>query len=229
MSDSTSASAIPGAWRCLLRSFAFAAGFALIVGALVATWGVRVFFVLLPVWGFVTGVAIGAQGLSAILNEGFLATLLSWGAGIVLGIVLAVTATLWVWAAVIVLAFGVGTTVGSGILIGLGLDPGVLPFAAGIALGAALVVLAIAIDAPVLLVAILSSLGGAAYVVAGALLVLGRLGLADLSGGAVAALRDQPLAIVGWLVLAAAALVVQLQEARGGLAGLRAPLDPSLA
>ncbi len=202
---------------------------ALIVGALVATWGVRVFFVLLPVWGFVTGVAIGAQGLSAILNEGFLATLLSWGAGIVLGIVLAVTATLWVWAAVIVLAFGVGTTVGSGILIGLGLDPGVLPFAAGIALGAALVVLAIAIDAPVLLVAILSSLGGAAYVVAGALLVLGRLGVGDLSGGAVAALRDQPLAIVGWLVLAAAALVVQLQEARGGLAGLRAPLDPSLA
>ena len=202
---------------------------ALIVGALVATWGVRVFFVLLPVWGFVTGVAIGAQGLSAILNEGFLATLLSWGAGIVLGIVLAVTATLWVWAAVIVLAFGVGTTVGSGILIGLGLDPGVVPFAAGIALGAALVVLAIAIDAPVLLVAILSSLGGAAYVVAGALLVLGRLGVGDLSGGAVAALRDQPLAIVGWLVLAAAALVVQLQEARGGLAGLRAPLDPSLA
>ena len=202
---------------------------ALIVGALVATWGVRVFFVLLPLWAFLTGVAIGAQGLSAVLNEGFLATLLSWGAGIVLGIVLAVTATLWVWAAVIVLAFGVGTTLGSGILLALGFEPGVLPFAAGIALGGVLVVLAIAIDAPVLLVAILSSLGGAAYVVAGALLILGRLEVADLSGGAVAALRDQPLAIVGWLVLAAAALIVQLQEARGGLSGLRAPLDPSLA
>ena len=202
---------------------------ALIVGALVATWGVRVFFVLLPLWAFLTGVAIGAQGLSAVLNEGFLATVLSWGAGIVLGIVLAVTATLWVWAAVIVLAFGVGTTLGSGILLALGFEPGVLPFAAGIALGGVLVVLAIAIDAPVLLVAILSSLGGAAYVVAGALLILGRLEVADLSGGAVAALRDQPLAIVGWLVLAAAALVVQLQEARGGLSGLRAPLDPSLA
>ena len=146
-----------------------------------------------------------------------------------LGVVLAVTATLWIWAAVIVLAFGVGTTVGSGVLLALGFEPGILPFAAGIALGAALVVLAIAIDGPVLLVAILSSLGGAAYVVAGALLILGRLEVADLSGGAVAALRDQPLAIVGWLVLAAGALVVQLQEARGGLAGLRVPLDPSRA
>jgi len=202
---------------------------ALVVGALVATWGVRVFFVLLPLWAFITGVAIGAQGLAAVLNEGFLATLLSWGLGIVLGVVLAVTATLWIWAAVIVLAFGVGTAVGSGILLALGFGPGILPFAAGIALGAALVVLAIAIDGPVLLVAILSSLGGAAYVVAGALLILGRLELGDLSGGAVAALRDQPLAIVGWLVLAAGALVVQLQEARGGLAGLRVPLDPSRA
>ena len=202
---------------------------ALVVGALVATWGVRVFFVLLPLWAFITGVAIGAQGLAAVLNEGFLATLLSWGAGIVLGVVLAVTATLWIWAAVLVLAFGVGTTVGSGILLALGFEPGILPFAAGIALGAALVVLAIAIDAPVLLVAVLSSLGGAAYIVAGALLILGRLEVADLSGGAVAALRDQPLALVGWLVLAAGALVVQLQEARGGLAGLRVPLDPSRA
>jgi hypothetical protein len=33
------------------------------------------------------------------------------------------------------------------------------------------------------------------------------------------------MAIVGWLVLAAAALVYQLQEAGGGLAGLRARLD----
>lgn len=198
---------------------------ALVVGALVATWGVRVFFLLLPLWGFIAGLAIGAQGLAAVLNEGFLATLVSWAAGIALGLVFAVTAVLWVWAAVIVLAFSVGTTVGSGLLLALGFSPGILPFAAGIVLGAALVVLAIAIDAPVLLVAILTSLGGAAYAVAGALLFLGRLELADLSGGAVGAIRGEPLAVVGWLVLAAAALVVQLQEARGGIAGLRLRLD----
>ena len=203
---------------------------ALIVGALVATWGVRVFFVLLPLWAFLTGVAIGAQGLSAVLNEGFLATVLSWGAGIVLGIVLAVTATLWVWAAVIVLAFGVGTTLGQRDPAGARRrarrccrSPRGSPWAPSSSSSPSRSTRRCCWWPSC------SSLGGAAYVVAGALLILGRLEVADLSGGAVAALRDQPLAIVGWLVLAAAALVVQLQEARGGLAGLRAPLDPSLA
>jgi hypothetical protein len=202
---------------------------ALVVGGLVATYGVRVFYLLLPLWGFLSGFVLGAQGVATLLNEGFLATVVGWGAGIALGAVFAVTAILWVWAAVLVLAFTVGSTVGSGLLIDLGLNPGILPFAAGLALGVALVVVAIAIDGPTLLVAILTSFGGAAWVVAGALLVLGALEIADLSSGAIGALRDAPLAIVGWLVVAVAALVVQLQEARGGLAGLRLHLDQPVA
>ncbi len=201
----------------------------LLVGALVTTYGVRLFYLLLPLWGFVAGVMLGAQGVSELLGDGFLATAASWAAGLVLGVTFAVTATLWFWAAVLVLAFSVGSGIGSGLLVTLGIDPGVLTFAAGLALGAALVVLAIAIDAPVLLVAALSALGGAALVVTGAMLILGRLEPSDLADGPVGALRGEPLLIAGWLALAALGLVHQLLDSADGNIGLRTRLDRSLA
>jgi hypothetical protein len=201
----------------------------LLAGALVTGYGARVFYVLLPLWGFVTGVMLGAEAVSALVGDGFLATTASWAAGLVLGIVLAVTAILWLWAAVLVLAFGVGSAIGSGLLLAIGLDPGILPFAAGIAVGAALVVLALALDAPLLLVATLSALGGAALVITAALLILGRFELADLAGGPVGALRGQPLLVAGWLALAALGLLHQLLDTAGGNVGLRTRLVHSLA
>ena len=201
----------------------------LLVGALVATNGVRLFYLLLPLWGFVAGVLLGAEGVSSLLGDGFLATVASWGAGLVLGVAFAVTATLWFWAAVLILAFGVGADIGQGVLAMLGVEAGILPFAAGLVVGAALVVLAIAVDAPVLLVAALSALGGAALVIDGALLILGRLEPGDLGEGALAAIHGQPVLIAGWLLLAGFALVHQLNDAAGGSVGLRTRLDRTVA
>jgi hypothetical protein len=197
-----------------------------LAGGLVALYGVRVFYLLLPLWGFVAGFLIGADAVTELLGDGFLATAAGWAAGLALGVALAVTATLWLWGAVLVLAFGVGTEVGSGLLLGLGFQPGILPFAAGVVLGAALVVLAIAVDGPVLLVAVLTALGGTALVIDGALMVLHVLQPGDLAGGAVAALRGDPMLVLAWLVLAAGALAHQLLDTTGGRrAGLRMRLD----
>jgi hypothetical protein len=201
----------------------------LLVGALVALYGVRVFYLVLPLWGFVAGVLLGADAVHAVLGDGFLATAASWGAGIVLGVVLAVTATLWLWAGVLVLAFSVGAELGSGLVIAIGIEPGLFTFAAGILVGVLLVVVAIAVDGPVLLVAALSALGGAALMIDGALAILGRLQPGDLEGGVVAALRGQPLMIVGWLLLAGLALVHQLTDAAGGNLGLRSRVGRSVA
>jgi hypothetical protein len=201
----------------------------LLVGALVALYGVRVFYLLLPLWGFVAGVLLGAQAVDALLGDGFLATAAGWAAGIALGVVFAVTATLWLWAAVLVLAFSVGAELGSGLVVAVGIEPGIFAFAAGIVLGVGLAVVAIAIDGPVLLVAAISALGGAALVIDGALLVLGRLQVGDLEGGVVAALRGQPLLIAGWLLLAGLSLVHQLTDAAGGNIGLRTRLGRSVA
>jgi hypothetical protein len=201
----------------------------LIAGALVALYGVRVFYLLLPLWGFVAGALIGAQAVADIFGDGFLASFASWAVAIVLGVVFAVTATLWFWAAVLILAFGVGAEIGSGIALALGFGPGILPFAAGIALGAVLVVVAIAVDAPVILVAALSALGGAALIMDGGLLLLGAIAPADLADGAIAALRGDPLLVAGWLVLAVLSFAYQLLDAAGGHLGLRTRLDRTVA
>jgi hypothetical protein len=197
----------------------------IVVGSLVAVFGVRVFFLLLPLWGFVAGVALGAQGVATLLNEGFLATVLGWGAGIALGLLFAILAGVWFWAAILILAGTVGWSLVAGLLVGIGMEPGLLVGLAGLAGAAALVVLAIVIDAPVVYVAVLTSFGGAAFAVTGALLVLGRLAPADLDGGAVGAMRGYPLAFIAWLGLGVVALGYQLIEARASGSDLRARLD----
>ena len=201
----------------------------LLVGGLVALYGVRVFYLLLPLWGFVAGFLIGADAVTELVGDGFLATATGWAAGLVLGVVLAVTATLWFWAAILVLAFGVGFEVGSGILVAIGLAPGLLTFAAGVILGAVLVVLSIAVRAPVLLIAVLTALGGAALVIDGGLMILGLLHPSDRRGGAIAPLRGDPLLVLAWLAIAALALVHQLVETADGRIGLRTRLDRPLA
>lgn len=196
-----------------------------IVGTLVAAFGVRVFFLLLPAWGFVAGFMLGAQGVSSILGEGFAATVFGWGTGIGLGVLLAILAGVFFWASIMILAGTVGWALVTGLLLAVGMEPGLLPFLAGLAGGAALIVLAIVIDAPTVYVAVLTSLGGAAYAMAGALLMLGRLGLGDLDGGPIAAMRGYPIAAIAWLALAAVALGYQLLDARARSTDLRGRLD----
>lgn len=196
-----------------------------IVGSLVAAFGVRVFFVLLPVFGFVAGFVIGADAATALFGEGFLATLLSWGLGLAGGIALAIFAGLFFWGAIVVLSGAVGWAAGSGILVGLGVEPGLLTFVAGAAGAAALIILAVAIDAPTIYVAILTSAGGAAWAVAGALLLIGRVELGALSGGVFAVLREYPLAVLAWLALSVVAVGYQLFDARARGQDLRARLD----
>jgi hypothetical protein len=199
------------------------AGIVLVVlGSLVAVFGVRVFFLLLPVWGFIAGFVAGAQLVAALLGEGFLATGLGWLAGIAVGIGFAILAGLWFWAAILILAASVGWALVAGLLYAIGFEPGVITVAAGLAGAAVLVVLAILVDAPILYIAVLTSAGGAAYAVAGALLALGRIGLDDLHHGALGAFRELPIAILAWLALAAVTLAYQVLEARGRSANLLA-------
>jgi hypothetical protein len=186
----------------------------IVVGTLVAVFGVRVFFALLPAFGFVAGFLLGAEAVGLVLGEGFLATVAGWIAGLLLGFALAILAGLWFWAGIVILSGAIGWAIASGILVALGVSPGLLTFGAGAAGAAVLIVVAIMADAPTIYVAALTSLGGTAAAVAGALLAIGTIGTADLAGGMVAALRSYPVAYVAWLVLAAIAFGYQLLEAR---------------
>jgi hypothetical protein len=197
----------------------------MVLGGAVAMYGTRLFYVLLPVWGFLAGFVLGADVFATLFGEGFLATIAGWGVGLVTGIVFAVVAGVWFWAAVVILAGGVGWAVGTGLLAAIGMTDGLLPLVAGAVVAALFAIVAIAIDAPKLLVAVLTAIGGAAYSVAGVMMVLGRIETGGLTHGAIAAIWGFPLAVVAWLIVAAIALGFQLVEARGRSMDLRARLD----
>jgi hypothetical protein len=196
-------------WQALILGLV-----AIVVGALVSAYGARGFFLLLPLWGFVAGFLLGAQMVAGLLGEGLLATVAGWAMGFVVGAGFALLASLWWWASIVILSATVGYIVGSGLLAAIGLDPGLLTVVAGLALGAVFAVGAIALDVPTLLVAGLTALGGAAYVIGGAYLVLGQITVEQLREGPLGALEGRPLALLGWLALAFVALGYQWLDMR---------------
>lgn len=194
-------------------------------GSLLAMFGVRFFWILLALWGALVGFLAGADIAASLLGVGFLATIAGWVAGIAGAILLGLLAGAAYWAAVVVISGGIGYAVGSGVLLMLGVDPGLVTAAAGLALAAVLIGAAIVLRVPVVLVAVLTSFGGVGYAIVGGLLVLGRIGLADLQGGALGALADRPLAVLAWLGLGATACAYQVVVAREDEQRLLGPLD----
>jgi hypothetical protein len=81
----------------------------------------------------------------------------------------------------------------------------------------------------VVLVAVLTSFGGTAYAIVGGLLILGRIEITELQGGALGALRDRPLAIAAWLAVGAVACAYQLVVAREDEQRLLGSLDQDRA
>ncbi len=124
-------------------------------------------------------------------------------------------AGLWWWAAVVILFGVVGYELGYGVLVAIGFnDPGLLPFIAGLAVGIVLAALAVVLDAPTLLVALVAAFGGAAYVVAGLYLILNQITVDQLKDGPIGALNGKPLALVAWVGLGAIAFAFQYFDTR---------------
>src|SRR4051812_2912770 len=100
-----------------------AASFLLFLSAIVAFFGTRLFWIILPVWGFFFGLAIGAQGVQALFGDGFLSTAFSWIAAFFLGVLFALLSYLFWFVAVALIGgyLGYGIVVGVFGLIGVGL------------------------------------------------------------------------------------------------------------
>jgi hypothetical protein len=187
---------------------------AIVVGALIAAYGARGFYLLLPLFGFVVGFLLGAQVIAALVGDGVFATVLSWVVGFIVAVGFAALAGLWWWAAVLILFAVVGFDIGSGLLIAIGVDPGLLTWLAGVVVAIAFAVVAIVADAATLLVVAVTALGGAAYAVAGLFLVFGQITTDALKDGPLGSLAGHELGIVLWLVLAAVAFGFQYFDTR---------------
>jgi hypothetical protein len=128
--------------------------------------GYRLFLVLLPLWGLVTGFMAGASAVTLLFGDGFLSTVLGWGAGIAVGLVFAAFAYLYWYGVVIVVGGSIGYLLGVGLLglVGIG---GPIAFLAGVALGVVFAIVVAVLNLPKYVVVVASALFGANLVVAG--------------------------------------------------------------
>ena len=185
---------------------------ALGVGAAFTFYGFKFFLILLPLWAFVAGFAAGAQAMSVLFGEGFLTTVLGWVIGFLTGAVFAVLSYLWYWAAVALLGGLVGYQLGVGLLALISLT-GIVSVAIGVLLGVVFAVGTIVLGVPRALVVVLTALGGAATIVAGALLILGRVKVDQLDTGVVGAIiYDNVLWLLAFAVVAALGIIWQLRQ-----------------
>lgn len=187
---------------------------ALIIGVLALVAGYRLFLLLLPIWGFFAGFAMGAHATTLIFGTGFLSTVTSWIVGFVAGLVFAVLSYLIYIVGVALLSAAFGYFLGAGIML-LFLDPGILVTLVGFAAAVVMVfvVLAFNIQKPVL--EFITSFGGATAVLTGVLLLFGRIPLDALGGNPVRAVLDDSIFwLIVWLVVGFVGFGIQIASNR---------------
>jgi hypothetical protein len=184
------------------------------IGLAWAFYGLKLFTILLPLWAFFFGLLAGAQWGTDVFGEGFFSSILSWGIGLVFGIVLAAISFFWYYAAIVILGGAVGYFLGVGILEWIGFsDGGVIAVVGGLVLGAIFAIGTFILGVPVLLVMVFSAFSGAAAAINGILILVGTIKLETLNDGIFGSLfTNGVLGTVLWLALGAVALFWQIRD-----------------
>ena len=190
---------------------------ALLIGAAFCFVGWRFFLILLPIWAFVIGFNVGTDAISAIFGDGTFATVTSWVVGFIAAVVFAIFSYLYYYVAVAILGGAVGYAIGTSAWGLIGNEYGFVAFVIGIVcaviLGAAILLL----NVPKYLVIVLTGLGGAATVLAGWFVLIGKVPDNAIHWTVVGALiKDSWFYLIVWGVLAAAGIVVQVMASSIG-------------
>ena len=106
----------------------------IVIGLSLVFGGYRFARFAIPFMGFLTGLSLGGALIADSTTSSFLATTLGIVVGVVLGIVLAALAYMYYYLAVVVLAASLGYWAGSGFVLLLGFEPGILSALIGIGL-----------------------------------------------------------------------------------------------
>jgi hypothetical protein len=187
--------------------------FALVLGLGVAFLGLRLFFVMLPIWGFIAGFFIGAEGFTIIFGDGFLSTITGWVIGLFVGIIFAFLAYLFWYVGAIIAAGSVGATLGSGLMAAFNVDTDWVVFLVAL-IGAVLIALvAILLWLPVYMVIVSTAFLGATAVTAGIMLVFNQADKEAFHwGSAFGMIEDSWFWLLLWAVIAAVGMAYQLMS-----------------
>jgi len=154
---------------------------AILAGGAMLFAGQFVLRLVLPIWGFFAGFAVGAGLFAELADQSFLGTALGWVAGLVLGLVFAVLAYFFYAVAVILAMAAFGFAIGSGLVVALGIDWSWVAVLVGVAIGVVFGLISVVGNMPMVVLAVASSLAGAVSVVAGVMLLVGSLNSADFT------------------------------------------------
>ena len=184
----------------------------LLVGAAFCFVGYRFFRILIAIWGFFAGFNLGTAAMTALFtNSPFLGTTTGIVLGLVIGVVFAALAYFFYYIAVVLLGASIGYSIGTGLMAAIGLNPsGFVSVIIGIVVAVVLALIILLFNLPKLLIMVFTAIGGAVAMVAGVLMLFGKIHYAGLQYGvavAVAELRTEwfwsivaiALAVVGFL------------------------------
>jgi hypothetical protein len=185
---------------------------AVVIGLAFAFAGWRFFLLLLPLWGFVVGFSLGTEAMRSLFGDGTFATVTSWVVGLVIALVFAALSYLYYYAAIAILAGTVGYVVGASAWGLIGNEQGVIAFVIGIVVGVVVAIAALALNVPRYLVIVLTALGGAAAIIAGWFLLIGKVPADNVTWWQVGQLiKDSWFYLIVWALIAAAGILAQLR------------------
>lgn len=187
----------------------------LFFGFVVLMNGYKLFLVLLPIWGFIFGFALGVETLQTLFGTAALATVTSWVVGFVVGGVFAVLSYLFYIVAIALYSFGIGYAIGIGLMGLIGLESGLIPWLVGVVAGIAIAAAVILLNLQKWVIILGSSLLGAGTIIGVFLMLFGVIRPAGFGAGAVkAVMADSIFWLIGFLVLAVVGFLAQYRTTK---------------
>ena len=188
---------------------------ALLFGLVLAFAGYRLFLILLPIWGFFFGFALGAQSIQALFGEAFLATITSWVVGFIVAAVFAILAYLFYVFAVALVSFSLGYAATVGLLTAIGMQWGLIVWLAAVVVGVVLGFVVLRFNIQKLVIEFATAFLGAGAIVGVFLALFGGLPSSELVQNPVAvALKNSPFWMIVFIILGIVAFVVQYMHNR---------------
>ncbi len=194
-------------------SLACAGLIAMMFGLVLAFSGYKLFLVLLPIWGFFFGFALGAQAVQALFGEGFLTSVTSWIVGFIVAAVFAVLAYLFYFVAVLIISGSLGYAIGVGLMTWLGLEFGPIVWIVGMVAAIALAIVTIVFNLQKWVIIIATGLLGAGAIVA-TIIYMFNPEAVELGNPIQTVLDSSWLLILVFLVVAVLGIVAQFRSTK---------------
>jgi len=189
---------------------------ALLFGLVLCFAGYRLFLILLPIWGFFFGFALGAQSMQALFGEAFLATITSWVVGFIVAVVFAVLAYLFYIAAVAIISFSLGYSATIGLLTALGLPlaGGFIAWIIAVVVGVALGFVVLRFNIQKWVIEFATAFLGAGAIIGVFVILFGGPHAQLLENPVKFVLNNSPFWLIVFVVLGIAGFVLQVMHNR---------------